>query len=135
MPYTEDDRKMIEQFYSNPYTRRPKTETTTDWDERVLQAVEEWFTVKLNEAMKARDQAGVSEVFSLTDSMRLIMQEAPGVEAFFIKNGADIFLKDEVEIIVGWETDEEVVARVEKDAEFTDKSFNELELIRRESRK
>jgi len=135
MPLNDQSRDMLNQFYKNPYARQPKTEITDDWDERVLQAVEEWFTIRMNEAMKAKNQAGVSEVFSLTDSLRLLMKEAPGVEAFFIKSGADVFLKDEVELIVGWETDEEIAERVLREDAMTGHSFNELEYLRNAARK
>jgi hypothetical protein len=50
-------------------------------------------------------------MFSLTDSIRLLMKEAPGVEAFFIRNGAEDFLKDEVEII-SYETNQEMEDRL-----------------------
>ncbi len=111
---------VFEEFYTKGLKPIAKTKMTDDWNERVVQAVEEWFTVKMHEAMKARKQSGVDNVFSLTDSIRLLMQEAPGVEAFFIKNGADVFLKDEVEIIVGWETEEEVQTRLNDISSFSE---------------
>ena len=110
MVYTEDDKRMIEQYYSKEYSRRAKTEMTDDWNERVVQAVVTWFEIKMSEELRVKDR--INNVFSLTDSIRLLMQEAPGVEAFFIQHGAEEFLRDEVEIIIGYETDEEMEARL-----------------------
>ena len=110
MSITDDDRKMIDTYYSQEYGRQAITKMTDDWDERVVQAVVTWFEIKMNEALQLQDK--VNNVFSLTDSIRLLMQEAPGVEAFFMKSGAEEFLRDEVEIIIGYETDEEMKARL-----------------------
>lgn len=104
MPFTKDEKRMLEEHYS---MQQPKTKKTNDWNERVVQAVVEWFIMKMHETLKARKQSGVDNVFSITDSMRLLMHEAPGVEAYFMKNGADAFLRDEVEIIIDPETPEE----------------------------
>jgi hypothetical protein len=107
----DNTENLIEQFYTTPYTRKLKTRITTDWNERVVQAVVTWFEIKMNEALKVQDIE--NNMFNLTESFRLLMQEAPGVEAFFIQNGAEEFLRDEVEIIVGWETDEDIATRME----------------------
>jgi hypothetical protein len=104
-----NDQKIMDMYYNRE--RQPKIKVTKDWDERVVQAVVTWFEVRMNEELRIRNKE--SNMFSLTDSMRLLMKEAPGVEAFFIKNGAEEFIKDEVEIIIGYETDKEIEERLQ----------------------
>ena len=106
MTSTNDERKPIGVY--DEY-RQAKIERTTNWDERVVQAIVAWFEVRMNEELRIRDKE--SNMFSLTDSIRLLIKEAPGIEAFCMKNGAQDFLKDEVEII-SLETDQEVQERL-----------------------
>ena len=105
MTSTNDERKNIGVY--DEY-RQAKIERTKNWDERVVQAIVSWFEVRMNEELRIRDKE--SNMFSLTDSMRLLIKEAPGIEAFCMKNGAKEFLKDEVEII-SYETDQEIQER------------------------
>jgi hypothetical protein len=108
--FNNNDPKIMDMYYKgqNP-ERQPKIKVTTDWNERVVQAIVSWFEVRMNEELRVRNKE--TNMFSLTDSIRLLMKEAPGVEAFFIRNGAEDFLKDEVEII-SYETNQEMEDRL-----------------------
>lgn len=108
---------LFDNFYQHEYKTKAKTKMTDDWNERVTKALVDWFEMKMNEALKLADKK--ANMFNLADFASLIVREAPGVEAYFMKAGADVFLQDEVEIIVGWETEEEVQERLNK-------SFSEL---------
>ena len=102
------------------YTPQVKTEMTDDWDTRVTKALVDWLEMKMNEALQATNRE--TNMFDLTSVIKLLMREAPGVETFLIKNGADVFLQDEVEIVVGRETREEMEARLKgmEGASFTE---------------
>jgi len=110
MTSTNDERKVMGVYDEQ---RQVKIERTKNWDERVVQAIVSWFEVRMNEELRIRDKE--SNMFSLTDSIRLLIKEAPGIESFCMKNGAKEFLKDEVEII-SYETDKEIQERLKESA-------------------